>query len=102
MGYIMYGNQNGFASVKEQIDNPSKVFGSINEVFNEIVQKSRGTYSIGDLYLKYHGYDSRIDKNVYIITTTRCGTEDYIELYGCPQFVRYLVEIDLIRLEVAQ
>lgn len=95
MGYIMYGNGGGIDSVIEQIANPSKVFGSINEAFNELVKTSMGMYSVGDLYLKYHGFDPRIGKDVYIIATSRCGKENYIKKYGCPQFVRYLVQVEV-------
>jgi hypothetical protein len=42
---------------------------------------------------KVYGYDERIEKDVYMICTNRHGDKNFIEMYGCPQFVSYFVTV---------
>ena len=50
-------------------------------------------FDIYDLSVIYYAYDERIEKDVYMVVTNKMGDEDYIEEYGHPQFVSYLVTI---------
>lgn len=91
--YFIYGNSGGIDKVKEELSNPKETFENIKEVFETIVKRYSGMLDIEDLSVKYYCYDDRIERDVYMIVTNRCGNEDYIEKYKCPQFAGYLVSI---------
>lgn len=90
--YLIYGNFCGTDYVIKQIKKPTQhVFESLKEVFEALVDLHYRNFHISDLSIRYYGYDDRIKKDVYIIGTSRMGKEDYIDKYGCPQFVSYLI-----------
>ncbi len=91
--YMIYNNSEGIDKVIKQIKRPRKTFGSIKEIYEELVNNYLNAFSIDDLYLRYYGYDDRIEKDVYVITTSRLGKDDYIKKYGCPQFVCYMIQL---------
>lgn len=93
MKFFIYGNGCYFDKVKEELANPKQTFSTIEEVFAEIQRKYQGFIDIKDLSVQYYCYDERIGKEVYMVVTKRCGDEDYIEKYGVPQFVSYLVNV---------
>lgn len=93
MRFIIYGNGGGIDKVKEKLANPKETFETIKEVFEIIVKRYCGMLDIKDLSIRYYCYDNRIEKDVYMVVTNRCGNEDYIKRYKYPQFVSYLVNI---------
>ena len=93
MKFFLYGNGGGIDKVKEELKNPKETFSTLKEAFEEIVRRYSGFLDIRDLHIQYYYYDSRIEKEVFIVTTSRYGNEDYIKKCGCPQFVSYMVTV---------
>ena len=93
MGFFIYGNSGGIDKVMQELRNPKETFGSLTELFEAIKDKRGAMFDIKDLNIIYYCYDPRIDKEVYMITTNRYGEEDYIRLYGNPQFLYFLIEV---------
>ena len=93
MKFFIYGNGGGIDKVKEELKNPKETYESIKEVFEEIKRRYANLLDIDDLSVKYYGYDARIGKDVYMVVTNKCGKENYIKKYECPQYVSYLVSI---------
>lgn len=93
MKFFLYGNSGGIDKVKEELSNPRETFGSIREVFEKIEEQYGNLMGVTDLSVIYYSYDDRIEKDVYMIVTNRCGDKDYIEEYKYPQFVSYMVTI---------
>lgn len=93
MRYFIYGNSGSIYEVQEELKNPKETFGSLMEVFEAIKKKHGDMVDVKGLNVTYHYYDPRIDKEVYVIRTNRYGHDDYIKLYGLPQFIAYLVEV---------
>lgn len=91
--YFIYGNSGGIDKVKKELENPKETFANIKEVFEKIKERHGNLLNITDLSVKYYCYDDRIEKDVYMVVTDRCGDENYIEEYKCPQFTSYLVNI---------
>lgn len=82
--YCIYGNS---------LCSERKYFNSIDEIFEDIVNASfRLVYDKKDLHIDYYCKD-KYGKVIYMITTDKIRNEDNIKKYGCPQFVRYMVEI---------
>ena len=94
MRYYIYGNGGGIDEVRKGLEDPKDTFNSIKDVFLSLSNRACNMYGISDLSVKYFCYDDRIDKDVYMVVTNRCGKENYLKKHGCPQFVSYLVEID--------
>ena len=93
MKYFLYGNSGGIGKVKEELSNPKETFKNIKEVFVALKERYYNLFDISDLSIKYYAYDERIKKDVYMIVTNKLGNKDYIEEYGCPQFISYMVNI---------
>lgn len=93
MRFFIYGNSGGIDKVKEELSNPKETFGSIKEVLVALKERYYNMFGIYDLSVIYYAYDERIEKDVYMVVTNKMGDEDYIEGYGHPQFVSYLVTI---------
>lgn len=93
MKFFIYGNGGGINKVKEELNNPKETFSNIKEVFEKIKERYGNLLDVIDLSVKYYCYDDRIEKDVYMVVTDRCGDVDYIEKYKCPQFISYLVII---------
>lgn len=93
MKFFIYGNSGGIDKVIEELDNPKETFRSLKEVLLAIKEEYDNAFTIEDLSISYYTYDERIGKDVYIVATNQYDDEDYIEEYGCPQFVSYLVAI---------
>ena len=89
--YYIYGNSGGIDEVLKDIKRPKKTFSSIKDVFEHIVREYGGFVSMEELSVRYYGYDDRLEKDVYLIGTSRCGSENYIKKYGCPQFIRFMI-----------
>lgn len=66
-----------------------KQFDSIKEMLEWLVQEHRGAFKLEELYISYYCYDSRIDWETFIVTTSRYGNEDYIKLYNHPQAIGF-------------
>ena len=96
--YMVYGNGSGFEKILNDLENEtclhSKRYNSIYEIFNNLVCESNNAFSINDLNIKVHGFDNRINKIVYMITIKRYFKEDFISEYGCPQFYKYMIDLD--------
>lgn len=93
MSLFIYGNGEGIDRVKDEINNPQETFKTIKEACIAVVKRYNNMFNLEDLYIRYYGYDKRINKDVYLIITSRYGEENYIKKYGCPQFVSYMVSI---------
>lgn len=94
MKFFIYGNSGGIDEVKKELANPkTKTFETIKQVCTTLVKQRDNAFDVEDLYIRYYGYDNRIEKDVYIIATCRHGKENYIKKYGCPQFISYMVTI---------
>lgn len=93
MSLFIYGNAGGIDRVKDKINNPQETFDTIKEACMAVVKQYNNMFALEDLYVRYYGYDERINKDVYLITTNRYGEENYIKKYGHPQFVSYMVSI---------
>ncbi len=106
--YFLYEELNGIENTKMRIinaiDTGKNVFSSLHECFNHICKKYNcykcltegheiNMINEEDLLIKYYGYDSRIDYDVYMVLTKRLGKENYIEKYGTPQFIDFLIEL---------
>lgn len=104
--YFLYEELNGIENTKMRIKNAietgENVFNSLHECFTHICKRynclidghERNIVSEEDLLIEYHGYDSRIDYDVYMVLTKRFGKENYIEKHGSPQFIDFLIEIN--------
>ncbi len=55
----------------------TKQFDTIKEMFEFLVEQHNHAFEINNLYISYYGYDSRIDWDTYLITTTRYGRDKY-------------------------
>ena len=93
MKFFIYGNGGGIDEVKKALKNPKETFNTIKEVFEAIKRRYGDLIYIDDLSVKFYCYDDRIDKDVYMVVTNRCGKEDYIKKYKYPQFISYLVNV---------
>lgn len=93
MRFFIYGNSGGIDKVKEELSNPKETFGGIKEVLVALKERYYNMFDIYDLSVIYYAYDERIEKDVYMVVTNKMGDENYIEEYGHPQFVSYLVTI---------
>lgn len=71
-------------SIKE-----AKVFKSKEEMFKHIVKTWGGFISMEDLSVSEPlGDDERIGwRNYRHVLTRRCGNQNYMEMYGCPQCI---------------
>lgn len=78
--YCVYGNS---------LCSERKYFNSIDEIFEDIVNAPfRLVYDKKDLHIDFY-YKDEHGKVIYMITTEKFRGEKC----GCPQFVRYMVEI---------
>ena len=78
--YCVYGNS---------CNSEEKYFNSIDEIFEDIVNAPfRLVYDKKDLHIDYYCKD-KYGKVIYMITTEKFRGEKC----GCPQFVKYMVEI---------
>lgn len=97
MRYFTYGNSGGIDNIKKELSNPKVTFDSIKEMLFEVSRRYQDAwgvlFDIEDLSIRYYGYDERIEKDVYMICTNRHGDKNFIEMYGCPQFVSYFVTV---------
>jgi len=93
MRFFLYGNSGGIDNVKKELSNPKETFETIKDACAALVEQRLNAFDIEDLHIRYYGYDKRIEKDVYLIATSRYGKEDYIKKYGCPQFVSYMVTV---------
>lgn len=91
--YMIYGNSGGIGEVIAELKHPEKTYGSIKEVFDEVVKIFEEWVDHKDLALMYYGYDDRIRRHVFTVLTKRFGDEDYIKIYGCPQHLKYVVSV---------
>ena len=96
--YMIYGNGGGIHKIISDLKNGttiySKRFDSIHDIFSYLVNESGQAFAIEDLNIKYYCHDRRIEKNVYMITINRYAGVDYIEEFGCPQFYKYMVDLN--------
>lgn len=93
MKLYLYGNGGGIDKVIEDISNSPKTYGSLKEVMFELKQRYFNQFELNDLAIKYYAYDGRLRKDVYMITTSRMGDEDYIQEYGCHQFLSFMISL---------
>lgn len=93
MAYLLYGNSGGIDLVKKSIERKENVYDSLLDALKYAADTPLCSFGINDLSVKYYGYDPRINKEVYVILTNRCGKENYIKKYGTPQFVFFMVEV---------
>lgn len=93
MRFFLYGNGGGIDKVKKELANPVETFESIKDACVALIEQRMNAFSIEDLYIQYYGYDERIEKDVYLIATSRYGEENYIKKHGCPQFISYMVTV---------
>ena len=93
MKFFLYGNSGGIDEVKKELTHPRETFETIKQACATLVRQRDNAFDIEDLYIRYYGYDERIEKDVYIIATSRHGKENYIKKYGCPQFISYMISI---------
>ena len=63
------------------------VFHKKEDIFKYLVNVHRNRIRSENLNLEYFEYRDDIDKDVYVVTTDRYGDVDYIEKYGCPQYL---------------
>ena len=91
--YFMYGNSGGICEVIETLESNPPYYTTLKDCFQKLVTDSWSAFSIEDLSIKYHAFDERINKDVYMITTKRFGKTDYIKEYGTSQFFQYLIEL---------
>ena len=63
------------------------VFHKKEDIFKYLVNVHRNRICSENLNLEYFEYRDDIDKDVYVVTTDRYGDVDYIEKYGCPQYL---------------
>ena len=91
MKFYLYGNGGGIDKVIEDISNSPKTYASLKEVMFELKERYFNQFDIHDLAIQYYCYDNRLNKDVYIVATSRLGKEDYIQKYGCPQFISYMI-----------
>ena len=92
--YFLYGNGGGINKVIEEMNNSPRYFSSIKDALVEVAEEiSRWGTPISakeDLNVCFYGYDKRINKNVYMITTTKYGNE----IYSHPVFAKYMVDLE--------
>lgn len=75
----------GLAEAMEKV----KKFDSVKEMFEFLVEHHDHAFEMNNLYISYYGYDSRIDWDTYIITTSRYANEDYTKKGYPPQAAGY-------------
>lgn len=112
MRLYTFGNGGGIDSVIEDIKDNPKTFNSIDKVLDFIANDINDFYDKPVLYKKdlsieYYAKDERLGKGangygrtVYIVCTSKFDNEDYIKIYGVPQFVKYLIDLDEFPLDV--
>lgn len=69
------------------LDKNLTVFHNKEDIFKYLVDVHKNCVCKENLNLKYYEYRNDIDKDVYIVTTDRYGDVNYIEKYGCPQYL---------------
>ena len=96
--YMIYGNGDCFSKIKYDIENGtsyhSKRYNSLYDVFIDLTYENDNLFHITDLSIKPYCYDGRINKMVYMITLRKYGNEDFVKKYGCPQFYKYLIDLN--------
>lgn len=94
--YFLYGNGGGIDKVIDDMNNSPHYFYSIKDALAEVAEEiSRWGNPISikeDLSVCFYCYDDRINKNVYMITTTKFGDKTYPH----PIFAKYLVDLEEI------
>lgn len=93
MKFYLYGNGGGIDKVIEDISNSPKTYASLKEIMFELKERYFNQFDIYDLCIQYYCYDNRLNKDVYIVTTSRMGEEDYIQKCGCPQFISFMISL---------
>ena len=68
----------------------SKNFETLKEMFLFLVHDHSLAFSIDDLSIKYHGYDSRTKQETYVVLTRRYNCANYVEMFGCPQIIGFV------------
>jgi hypothetical protein len=92
MKYIIFGNGGSVDETMKLIKNPKETFNSINDIFDHLVDTRMGLNK-RDLFLSHYCFDSRFQKEVYIITCAKQGNENYMRKYHWPQFLSYVVQV---------
>lgn len=93
MSFFIYGNAGGIDEVIKELANPNKkTFKSLESVFKHLIKKNHDAFTMEDLSVRFYGYDERINKNVYMISTSNY---EYMStrIIGFKMFINYLVEI---------
>ena len=92
--YFLYGNGGGIDKVIEEMNNSPHYFHSIKDALAKVAEEvSLLGDSISlkeDLSICFYSYDDRINKNVYMITTTKYGDKTFSH----PVFVKYLIDLE--------
>lgn len=91
--YFLYGNSGGIDGVIEALSHPKTTYKTIKDALDFIAENTG--FDVHELYVHWYGYDDRIKKDVYMIGVGATDNVDFLQEYGCPQFVSYMVEVDI-------
>ena len=93
MKYFIYGNGRGITKTIEMMeiaeDTNEGTFRTIDEILNYLVFDSLGCFNKDNLQVVFYGFDTRINKDVFMVTTNRFENRKF----DVPQFVKFIVVI---------
>lgn len=93
MKYFIYGNGGGITKTIEMMeiaeDTNEDTFRTIDEILNYLVFDSLGCFNKDNLQVVFYGFDARINKDVFMVTTNRFENRKF----DVPQFVKFIVVI---------
>lgn len=99
--WYLYNNHGSINDVKKFLDdaelgkaNSAKLFDNVNHCLDFMANMKHPDYlDKTDLSVKYYGHDDRINRDVFIMLTDRFGHDDYIDMYGTPQFISFMIQV---------
>ena len=71
-----------------------KRFESAEEMIRYLVFTHLHAFEESDVYIRYYGYDERVDWETYIVCIGRHRFDDYMKKYGFPQAIGYCAFVD--------
>lgn len=95
MRYFVYGVAGKIEKTKELVEiakrTGKETYGTIEEVFDDLYNYYNSDVVYFDkvnLGVSFYGYDTRLERDVFIVTTNRFLRENYNEH---PQFLKFLI-----------